>query len=154
MGILAPKPRHSRGPVITTPQDKIGGEVELQEEGKDPEEGFSCPEEEEVMLERSSLTQWRAVTDPVSCRGYYICLSESGGAGVRHTCHEGRLFDPQSETCELETLENRRRVCGEVVSSNKGDKHKKEQLVTEFIQFLIKSGIFNQNVVSSILRNK
>ena len=64
------------------------------------------------------------------------------------------MFDQQTETCQ-----RREGGCREVeiVQHSQTDKKKsddKQGLFVEFIQFLIKIGMFNKNVVMSMLSNK
>ena len=91
--ILAPKPRHHRGPVptLTTP------EVEEKEEKEVV--AFVCPP---LVGNRKKL--WRAHPDPTSCRHYFICMAPGdqtspAPAPVRHGCRYGLVFSPETETC-------------------------------------------------------
>ena len=90
----------------------------------------------------------------------YICVestsSSSPVGGARHGCGRGRVFDQQTETCQ-----RREGGCQEVeiVQHSQTDKpieksDDKQGLFVEFIQFLIKIGMFNKNVVMSMLSNK
>ena len=90
--ILAPQPRHTRGPVPTllTPSP-------LEEEVKEEVAQFQCP------VSGGSKKMWGAYGDPSSCRHYYICVTAKEGssapAPVRHGCTRGLLFSQQTETC-------------------------------------------------------
>ena len=96
----------------------------------------------------------------IICRHYYICVestsSSSPVAGVRHGCGRGRVFEEQSETCQSSDED-----CVEVKLMVQNETEKpvkksddKQGLFVEFIQFLMKIGMFNKNVVQSLLSNK
>ena len=77
-------------------------------------------------------------------------------AGVRHGCGRGRVFEEQSETCQSsdeDCLEVNKVVESETEKPAKRSDDK-EGLFVEFIQFLMKIGMFNKNVVHSMLSNK
>lgn len=172
--LLVPLPRHIAGPrpTISIPSP----EVEDRERGARPPEEFLCPV---FSRDSKSARNWRAFPDPSSCRHYYICLVQQSadlGDPVRHSCEEGRNFNKETETCDLIGDEGPR--CGDhgdhggttrprpsvrpvtsAVSDNKekqgpGMSKEKQGLFVEFIQFLIRIGMFNKNTVISMLNNK
>jgi len=150
--LLAPLPRHIVGPVPTfTSQEEEAPEAPAT---KPPQ--FSCP----VSLERTDRGRnWRAYPDPESARHYYICVENSSPSvsGVRHGCEGGRVFNHQTETCQGSDVKTNPEK--KTVKKTETDKHAKNSddkqgLFVEFIQFLIKIGMFNKNVVMGMLTNK
>jgi len=178
--ILAPLPRHSRGPVPTliTPEEE-------EEEEEEPIEEFVCP----AHMERNRL--WKAYPDPTSCRHYYICLAPAEGSAapatpVRHGCTRDLVFRPTTETCALgaqcskdskalplstRPSQGQGRVIERlgIVGNSRGKqsvariggnqqaeerKGGKQGLFVEFVEFLIKSRLFNEKVVKSLMENK
>ena len=82
--------------------------------------------------------------------------SSSPVAGVRHGCGKGRVFEEETETCQSSDED-----CVEVkiMVQNETEKNVKKSddkqgLFVEFIQFLMKIGMFNKNIVKSMLSNK
>merc|ERR1711872_418131 len=153
--LLAPLPRHIVGPVPTY-------STEEEEVSEEPPAEFSCPEEGAGISRHGR--RWRAYPDPGSCRHYYICVEDM--PAVRHGCGRGRGFDENTQTCQgshghcsdaQDTIEDSH--AKEAIEKNQ--KHKSEEnsgdkqgLFVEFIQFLIKIGMFNKNIVRSMLSNK
>jgi hypothetical protein len=145
--ILAPKPRHSRGPVptVTTPEE----EAEVEEVGE-----FLCPPGA-----GASTKMWRAHPDPVSCRHYYICVaptegSQAGPVPVRHGCTHGLVFSRLSETCVPGADCRGGKAKAAKPKLAQQQPAKKQGLFVEFIEFLIRSRLFNERVVKSLLDNK
>ena len=156
--ILAPKPRHHRGPVptLTTP--------EVEEKEKKVVIEFTCP------APTSTKKLWRAHPDPTSCRHYFICMApgdqtSKAPAPVRHGCRYGLVLSPETETCvpgaectvdkavqrRPKTTTTTRRPKKKAVGGVVG---KKQGLFVEFVEFLIRSRLFNEKVVKSLLDNK
>ena len=145
--ILAPQPRHTRGPVPTllTPSPR-------EEEVKEEVAQFQCP------VSGASKKMWGAYGDPSSCRHYYICVTAKEGsstpAPVRHGCTRGLLFSQQTETCVPGV------ACGSSTTTTTPAPiynirpGKKQGLFVEFVEFLIRSRLFNDRVVKSLMDNK
>ena len=145
--ILAPQPRHTRGPVPTllTPSPR-------EEEVKEEVAQFQCP------VSGASKKMWGAYGDPSSCRHYYICVTAKEGssapAPVRHGCTRGLLFSQQTETCVPGV------ACGSSTTTTTPAPTyntrpvKKQGLFVEFVEFLVRSRLFNDKVVKSLLDNK
>merc|ERR1712181_47640 len=128
---------------------------------------FTCP----PIKNNSSKKLWRAHPDPTSCRNYFICMAPGGDqtspapAPVRHGCRYGLVFSPETETCvpgarcKADLLRPRTST-----STTRRPKHKqaaggtggikKQGLFVEFVEFLIRSRLFNEKVVKSLLDNK
>ena len=157
--ILAPKPRHHRGPVptLTTPEEEKKEEKEVV--------AFVCPH----LGVGSRKKLWRAHPDPTSCRHYFICMAPGdqtspAPAPVRHGCRYGLVFSPETETCVPGArckADNKSEV--QVRSSTRATTRrpkqsahsgKKQGLFVEFVEFLIRSRLFNEKVVKSLLENK
>jgi len=152
--ILAPKPRHHRGPVptLTTPEEEATEEKEVV--------AFVCPHV------GNSKKLWRAHPDPTSCRHYFICMAPKdqtspAPAPVRHGCRYGLVFSPETETCVPGArcqADNNNRVVRTSTSTTRRPKQagggKKQGLFVEFVEFLIRSRLFNEKVVKSLLDNK
>lgn len=156
--ILAPKPRHHRGPVptLTTPEEEKVEEKEVV--------AFVCPH-----LAGSRKKLWRAHPDPTSCRHYFICMAPGdqtspAPAPVRHGCRYGLVFSPETETCvpgaRCSKAENNRvparttSTRGTTRRPKQAAPGKKQGLFVEFVEFLIRSRLFNEKVVKSLLDNK
>ena len=151
--ILAPKPRHHRGPVptLTTP------EVEEKEEKEVV--AFVCPHL------GNTKKLWRAHPDPTSCRHYFICMAPGDQktspppAPVRHGCRFGLVFSPETETCVPGArCKADSRVARTTSTTTRRPKKvagaRKQGLFVEFVEFLIRSRLFNEKVVKSLLDNK
>ena len=153
--ILAPKPRHHRGPVptLTTPEEEKTEEKEAI--------AFVCPQV------GNSKKLWRAHPDPTSCRHYFICMAPGdqtspAPAPVRHGCRYGLVFSPETETCvpgarcKVDTNHPATRTSTSTTRrpKQKAGGGKKQGLFVEFVEFLIRSRLFNEKVVKSLLDNK
>merc|ERR1719266_2950638 len=153
--ILAPKPRHHRGPVptLTTPEEEKTEEKEVV--------AFVCPH---LVGNRKKL--WRAHPDPTSCRHYFICMAPGdqtspAPAPVRHGCRYGLVFSPETETCvpgarckaEKKRVQARTTTRG-TTRRPKQAPGKKQGLFVEFVEFLTRGRLFNEKVVKSLLDNK
>ena len=147
--LLAPLPRHIVGPVPTY-------STEEEEVAEEPPAKFSCPEQVPGIsrLGRS----WRAYPDPGSCRHYYICVEDM--PAVRHGCGRGRGFDQNSQTCQgshghcSDDAQDNTTEASDEKDTVENKSEDKQGLFVEFIQFLIKIGMFNKNIVKSMLSNK
>lgn len=105
---------------------------------------------------------WRAFPDPASCSHFYICrVTQQTPLPARHACTPGTLFNRRTETCRADTTcqqekrsqeqEQEREVRSREEPDTDTDK---QSLFVEFIQFLIKIGMFNKKIVNSMLVNK
>jgi hypothetical protein len=145
--ILAPQPRHTRGPVPTllTPSPR-------EEEVKEEVAQFQCP------VSGASKKMWGAYGDPSSCRHYYICVTAKEGssapAPVRHGCTRGLLFSQQTETCVPGVACGSSTTTTSPAPTYNNRPGKKQGLFVEFVEFLIRSRLFNDKVVKSLLDNK
>ena len=145
--ILAPQPRHTRGPVPTllTPSPR-------EEEVKEEVAQFQCP------VSGASKKMWGAYGDPSSCRHYYICVTAKEGssapAPVRHGCTRGLLFSQQTETCVPGVACGSSTTTATPTPTYNTRPVKKQGLFVEFVEFLIRSRLFNDKVVKSLLNNK
>lgn len=141
--ILAPRPRHMKGPVLTY----VEGEEHVEE--AEDLEVFSCPEP-------TDTRQWGTYPDPKSCKHYYICMGDT--PPMRHGCNEA--FNNKTGTCD--SVENVKECKGnrETFKNRETLKNKKEEsknnvsLFMEFTQFLIKQGFFNKKIFLFLLQNK
>jgi len=174
--LLVPLPRHIAGPVPT-----FSSEVQQPaEESRSSVVRFVCPTSTVTSSISNSLNtetnfqrerNWRAFPDPVSCRHYYICVVPSQKPkGIRHSCQGDRIFNQVTETCEYSQGESclqrdrqrdisqeksdRRVKVEEPVRSKETGGTDKQGLFVEFIQFLMRIGMFNEQVVRSMLSNK
>ena len=150
--ILAPKPRHHRGPVptLTTPEEEKTEEKEVV--------AFVCPPV------GNSKKLWRAHPDPTSCRHYFICMAPGdqtspAPAPVRHGCRYGLVFSPETETCVKgarckSDLLRPRTSTSTTRRPKQAGGGKRQGLFVEFVEFLIRSRLFNEKVVKSLLDNK
>ena len=75
---------------------------------------------------------------------------------MRHGCGSERLFEEHTETCQSSDED-----CDKDKITNQSETEKpvkksddKQGLFVEFIQFLMKIGMFNKNIVQSMLSNK
>ena len=140
--ILAPQPRHTRGPVPTllTPSPR-------EEEVKEEVAQFQCP------VSGASKKMWGAYGDPSSCRHYYICVTAKEGssapAPVRHGCTRGLLFSQQTETCVPGVACGTSTTTTAPAPTYNTRPVKKQGLFVEFVEFLIRSRLFNDKVVKS-----
>ena len=153
--ILAPKPRHHRGPVptLTTPEEEKTEDKEVV--------AFVCPP---LVGNRKKL--WRAHPDPTSCRHYFICMAPGdqktspAPAPVRHGCRFGLVFSPETETCvpgarcKADSRVASRTTTTTTRRPKKVAGARKQGLFVEFVEFLIRSRLFNEKVVKSLLDNK
>lgn len=181
--LLVPLPRHIAGPVPTFPSEVEETTVDSRSVADKfvCPTTFTTTFLQERNYQRER--NWRAFPDPESCRHYYICVVPSQEPkGIRHSCQGDRIFNQVTETCEYNSGSSvcvSRREGNQVDSHPTVRKERTEKpagaagaagaagggggggggvdkqgLFVEFIQFLIKIGMFNEQVVMSMLSNK
>jgi len=140
--LLAPRPRHIQGPMMTITEEQ----EEVKEENSVPEV-FSCPKTEDKRT-------WTSHPDPNSCRHYYICTGASPPS--RHGCTEA--FNKRTGTCDSNENVKYCKDNQDIFDENKNDDRKKEKKdessFMEFIQFLTKQGVFNKKMFMYLMKNK